>query len=185
VSIVKPRRPVLVFFQEVKPGDIRKQQAASNDARSGGGARDLRIRPAAVFARVLSSLFPVSTDEEGVFLGRVHWYADRGTIHHAEVEFWRPTDARPGEARVGRIHTIASWTIDAEVYDAARARGLKWFYLLVKDAEGIVWAGILREENFEKERPEITEYIRARIRSTQTSHAVRGMINFETRETYP
>lgn len=42
-----------VIFQVIEDGDRRKFEAVSNDADTGGGARDLRFRPANRFLPVL------------------------------------------------------------------------------------------------------------------------------------
>ena len=55
-----------VLFKQVREGDIRKLAAQSNDAPTGGGARDLRF-PAEPFAPVLHLFFPdvVGTSSNG------------------------------------------------------------------------------------------------------------------------
>lgn len=182
---LRPERPALIFFQEIKPGDVRKQRAQSNDASSGGGARDLRIRPADKFTPILANMFPDVGSEEGVLQGTVHWLDDRDEVQAATVELWRPTDARPGEARIGRIHLIDSWYVDEADYNADQGRGLKWFYLLVKDIKGVTWARLLYEENLPHEIKEVSRYVTERIRNTPASRAVRGTIDFVTGVEYP
>lgn len=182
---LRPQRPALIFFQEIKPGDVRKQRAESNDATSGGGARDLRIRPAEKFTPILANMFPEEGSEEDVLQGSVHWLDERDQVQAATIELWRPTEARPGEARIGRIHLIDSWHVDEAAYNADRGRGLKWFYLLVRDIKGVTWARLLYEENLPNEISEVRRYVTERISQTHQSRAVRGTINFETGEEYP
>jgi hypothetical protein len=182
---LKPKKPVLMFFQEIKPGDVAKQKAASNKAATGGGARDLRIRPAQEFTKILSPMFPLPGSKTGVSQGNVHWFDKTNSIQSAQVEFWRPTEARPGEARLGRIHAIDAWTVDEPAYDAAIKAGMKWFYLLVMDADGIVWARLVKEENLPNENKSVRDYIHKRINETFVSHAVRGTMNFQSKKVYP
>ena len=100
-------KPLAIFWQELLPGDIRKIEAQSNDAQTGGGARDLRF-PDAPFRPVLERMFP----EEGQVRGRpvrhgtLVWEDAKGTSQHQEIEYWPPTSARPGEGRIARIHEI-------------------------------------------------------------------------------
>jgi len=49
-----------IVYKEIVEGDFRKFKAESNDADTGGGARDLRFRPHDEFAKVFRELFPRS-----------------------------------------------------------------------------------------------------------------------------
>jgi hypothetical protein len=185
MATLKPKKPVLMFFQEIRPGDVEKQKATSNLAPTGGGARDLRIRPATEFTAMLTPMFPLPGPQQGVTQGPVYWLGEDNSIRTTQVEYWRPTAARPGEARIGRIHFIEAWSVDEQEYANAAAAGNKWFYLLVMDADSVVWARILKEENLPNENRVVREYIERRIGETQPHHAVRGSMNFRTREEYP
>ena len=52
-------RVILVVFKQLVEGDLRKFKAESNDADTGGGARDLRFRPYDRFDGAFERLFPV------------------------------------------------------------------------------------------------------------------------------
>src|SRR4051794_32731649 len=107
---VVPGGPGEVYFQEVKPGDLKKLLGSSNDRPSvGGGARDLRVRPAAIYGELLQPFFPRPSDQDGISEGEVFWWAEMGEVTHARMELWRPTDARPDEARIARIGVIGGW----------------------------------------------------------------------------
>lgn len=99
-------RPVLIFWQELLPGDLRKIEARSAEAATGGGARDLRF-PDASFRPVLERMFPEAGGVQGrpVRRGTLVWDAEDGR-HQQVVEYWPPTDARPGEGRLARINEI-------------------------------------------------------------------------------
>ena len=182
---LKEQKPSLMFFYEIKEGDVLKQRAKSNKSSSGGGARDLRIRPADKFTAILGQMFPEKTSREGVLEGTIHWIDGRDEVHQATIKFWRPTDARPGEARIGRIHQIEGWTVtDVKKYRAALGRGKKWFFLLVKDTAGVVWARLWEEENLPGEDVRVRRYVEERIRQTKPQHHVKGAFNFVTGEEY-
>lgn len=181
----KKPQPALMFFFEIKEGDVKKQIAQSNVSRSGGGARDIRIRPADKFTAILEQMFPRKTAREGVWEGTIQWEDDQQQIQHAVIELWRPTEARPNEARIGRINRIEAWEVDSKSYRADLGRGKKWFYLLVKDTDGIVWARLLFEDNLPNEDPRVRRYVEERIKQTNPNHHVRGTLNFITREEYP
>lgn len=128
-----------MMIREILLGDVRKQQAQSNVASSGGGARDLRLSPWANWNPFLRRMFVLPTAKRGVSSGRVHWVA-RGRVAASDIEWWRPTRARPNEGRLGRIPTIGSWTVDLAGYTAAQARGERWFWRLFLDSAGRLWA---------------------------------------------
>ena len=100
--------PVAVLFKQVLDGDVRKLAAESNDSPTGGGARDLRF-PETPFRSVLNRFFPVvktvSHNGREVRSGRLVWHHDNRTDVY-EVECWPPTDSRPTEARIARIHGL-------------------------------------------------------------------------------
>lgn len=101
------RRPVLIFWQEVLPGDLLKMKAQSNVSTTGGGARDLRF-PDVPFRSVFERMFAEDADIDGrhVRIGRLVWDEGDGRRREQVVEYWPPTDARPGEGRLARIHEI-------------------------------------------------------------------------------
>ncbi len=87
-----------VVYKKIVAGDLRKFYATSNNATTGGGARDLRFSPAERFYPVFSQMFERQTD--GSLTGYFHW------AHHSptEVIIHRPTQSRTNEIRIGRIH---------------------------------------------------------------------------------
>lgn len=87
----------LVIYKKIVDGDLRKFTATSNITQSGGGARDLRFNPASEFFPVFQRMFKQSGS---ILRGYFSWsdYAD------TEVEIHPPTNARPNEVRIGRIH---------------------------------------------------------------------------------
>lgn len=52
-----------ILFHEIADGDVRKFNAESNDADTGGGARDLRF--SLRFEAVLDRFFPQDAIKEG------------------------------------------------------------------------------------------------------------------------
>jgi hypothetical protein len=109
----KPADVKRVVFKQIVEGDFRKFVAQSNDAETGGGARDLRFRPFDEFVEVFRLLFPAVRREkrrrEGgmidieILVGRLHWF-DGGNDASKEATFEPPTDARPNEGRLPIVH---------------------------------------------------------------------------------
>ena len=88
----------LIVYKRIVEGDLSKFTATSNITPSGGGARDLRFSPAPVFFPIFQRMF--EQDGDGILRGQFFW------ANHAptEVEIHPPTNARPNEVRIGRIH---------------------------------------------------------------------------------
>jgi hypothetical protein len=98
-------RPLLIFWQQILPGDRRKMVAQAADSSSGGGARDLRF-PDSAFRPIFERMFPeLVAGRRPVRRGHLVWEDEQGRHEHA-VEYWPPTDARPGEGRLARIHNM-------------------------------------------------------------------------------
>ena len=88
----------LVIYKRIVEGDLSKFTATSNITQSGGGARDLRFSPAEEFFPVFRRMF--AQDADGVLRGQFSW------VNHAptDAEIHPPTNSRPNEVRIGRIH---------------------------------------------------------------------------------
>lgn len=177
--------PRLLVFREVLPGDVRKQRAESNDSATGGGARDLRFRHGDEMSPILTRMFPSPADEEGVTRGNVCWVDSDRRVQTAEIEFWRPTDARPNEVRLGCIYNVLSWNVDDAAYQESQRNGQRWFYYLVLDGRGRVWARLFRQEHLANENPLVRDYVRQRIADTPGNRAIFGSIDLITGETCP
>lgn len=88
----------LVIYKRIVEGDLSKFTATSNVTPSGGGARDLRFSPATEFYPVFRRMFPIEAD--GILCGQFFWANHLPT----EAEIHPPTNSRPNEIRIGRIH---------------------------------------------------------------------------------
>lgn len=105
-----------VLLQNIEEGDRRKFVAKSNDADTGGGARDLRFRPENEFLPFFGRMFPNKSNrvrnakgvrsQIEVVSGEVSWKEPTGE-KSAEMEVWPATDARPNECRIARISELA------------------------------------------------------------------------------
>lgn len=87
----------LVIYKRIVEGDLSKFTATSNITPSGGGARDLRFSPADKFFPVFQRMF---TQNGSILSGYFSWANHVDT----KVEIHSPTNARPNEVRIGRIH---------------------------------------------------------------------------------
>ena len=99
-------RATLVVFKEVVPGDLRKLQGEANDVSTGGGARDLRL-PANAFRSIMWQIFDTDAVGKGgreIRKGTIHYLDDHGVLQAMQMEYWPPTNARPNEDRIARVH---------------------------------------------------------------------------------
>ena len=73
-----------ILYKELVEGDLRKLQAKSNDADTGGGARDFRFRSFDTLLPVIKQMFPQTVQEMrrrnnqqllvDIFKGQFSWY---------------------------------------------------------------------------------------------------------------
>lgn len=95
-----------VVFLLLKEGDFRKLRGQANDAPGGGGARDLRFSPVDKFWPIFEEMFPYrkkSNRGREILYGPAEWRSNGET--RAELEVWAPTEARPNECRLAKVHS--------------------------------------------------------------------------------
>jgi len=97
----KPAGIARIVYKEILEGDRRKFEAQSNDAQTGGGARDLRFRPYDKFLPVFERLFP-DKDENDICVGRFTWMEGKKQDSN-DAFFHPPTNARPNEGRIASV----------------------------------------------------------------------------------
>ena len=96
------------LFKKMVPGDIAKLKREGAVSGTGGGARDLRFRPWSAYEPIVKRMFPEAEANTG---GRTIY---TGTLRDGtgQVQFWSPTDARPGEGRLARVYSIPALAPD-------------------------------------------------------------------------
>jgi hypothetical protein len=175
--------PKLVFFQEILEGDLKKQKAESNEADTGGGARDMRIPK--TFETFLLPFFPAAGNSERVNIGTVTWH-DGARERNTTLELWRPTKARPAELRIARIHQVDAWKItDEEAFVEDLSAGKRWFYLLVMTEGGKVVASIMQAAHLDDAEARIKRAIWERVRATASGRASRGIYDYNSGSVHP
>lgn len=136
------RGVVRLLFQNIENGDRRKFEAQSNDAETGGGARDLRFRPEAEFLPFFGRMFPhkrmqsrrskdVLTQIE-VLSGEVKWI-EGGHEKRATMEVWPSTNARPSECRIARISSFGLYDLIADDPNGGRS-----VFMMFQQADGTI-----------------------------------------------
>lgn len=89
----------LVIYKKIVAGDFRKFRAKSNDKPTGGGARDLRFRPADEFNPQFSRMFTVP-GADATLTGQFYWDG----LPPTDATIRQPTNSRPGEVRIATVH---------------------------------------------------------------------------------
>lgn len=143
---------VRILFHQIDDGDRRKMDAESNDAASGGGARDFRFRPDLRFLPFFGRMLPNRRNEartlEGL-PGVVEVYYGPFVIPQAEIQptgpahemvVWPETPSRPRECRIARVHTYG---FSALVEDDPN--GGKSIFMLFQTTDGTVRAWFTTE----------------------------------------
>jgi len=100
-AIAKPAGITRIVYKEIVEGDRRKFEAQSNDAQTGGGARDLRFSPYEKFRPVFKRLLP-NKDSKGIYSGQFHWM-ENGQERTSQAFFHPPTSVRPNEGRIANV----------------------------------------------------------------------------------
>jgi hypothetical protein len=189
--MAKPAGVKRVVFKEIVEGDFRKFQAESNDADTGGGARDLRFRPYEKFAEVFRKLFPdvrvetrrrdrKPTDVE-ILVGRLHWLDESGTAVSREALFEPPTDARPGEGRIPVVHTYPPFN------RLPSSKEGRMVVLLVQRDDGTVWPEFATERSLKSgawNENVAKPILRSLAANRPGNQVARGYIDFESMTEY-
>lgn len=136
-----------LVYKQLLPGDYRKLKAESNDANTGGGARDLRF-PFSAFEDIFRRLLPSERTERRRRNGqRVDLHVRAGTVYIDEVDehgtvtatrteemVWESaTDARSAEGRITKVHAGAATADLLEARDDVKGEA---FALFVQDDNG-------------------------------------------------
>jgi hypothetical protein len=178
-----------VIYKEILDGDRRKFEARSNDARSGGGARDLRFSFEA-FEPAFKAIFPEvaqeirkregERDELGILRGEFHWM-EEGGVRHAPASFEPPTDARPAEGRIPQINSYGCFR------DIPEKGGGRLFLLLVQREDDTVWPGFATEDSLRSGKwdPRVASEILRCVGAVRNAGvAVAGYMDYTTGRTY-
>lgn len=163
-------RPVLFVYKEIVGGDIRKLLAESNDSKTGGGARDLRL-PWKTFRPIMRQIFTQDSVGRG---GRDIRVADVTYLDaddrpcRTQLEYWPATSARPTEDRIAKVH--ASPALGGQLPEEDRGRV---FLLLIKFDDGTVRCAYAYQDDLKKKDVWATEVSNA-ILSCIAAAAVRN-----------
>lgn len=131
---------VRVFLFRVDDGDRRKFIAKANDTSSGGGPRDLRVRPEErfwpFFKRMLSCRETVNRPRTGgtteILVDDIVWI-EGGIDQRRRLEIWPHQNKRPNECRMAKV---SQWHADHLIKDDP-AGGLS-VLMLFQQEDGVI-----------------------------------------------
>jgi len=164
---------LLLVYKELGPGDLLKLQALSNVTQSGGGARDLRL-PWRTFRPVMERIFTHTRAGRGgkpIRVAKVTYKNDGGKLGETELEYWYPTEARPAEDRVARVHASPALGGRLPRDDKGRV-----FVLFIKWSDGDVRCYYAYEDDLRKPSvwgPEVRDAILGCVDDTDFKNASR------------
>ena len=135
-----------ILYKEIVAGDLRKILAQSNDSDTGGGARDFRFGSFNTLLPVIKMMFPGTAkvnrkrdgvvEELAVYQGEFFWNNDQCHVVRNDSFFEPPTDVRPSEGRIARVHEYGC-------FDTSRVPqggvGNRVLLLLIQLNDGSVW----------------------------------------------
>lgn len=147
----KPAGVKRIIFKQIVEGDLRKFRAESNDAATGGGARDLRFRPHDKFEKAFAKLFPtvrrMTRKRAGghttvdIYYGRLYWTDASGNQKSSEASYEPPTDARPNEGRIPVVYQYPP------LNNLPRTDQGKILLLLIQRDDNTVWPCFATEDS--------------------------------------
>lgn len=183
----KPRGVVRVYFQEITAGDRRKIEGKSNDAQTGGGARDLRfpyVKLRGFFERMFPKTHTAKRDEEELTIhhGTVSWVDNAGKSRVSPIEFWPPTNARPAEGRLGRVNQLGN------LQDLPPTSEGRLFVTLTELKTGEIRVRHVSEKVLLDDsvtNGTVVAQVKKAITAQRGNHSIRGYLDWEQGDFYP
>lgn len=167
------------IFKELVEGDFRKFIAQSNDADTGGGARDLRFKPQKVFYPFFEKMMAVK-NSDGTLDDEFHWNFD-GKGKRTKVKVHPPTNARPNEIRIAQVNRC--------IPDEAVPQNHEHIiFLIVQLSDNSLWpyfvtlSSIKNDDNWDPNVKKVIE--KAFNANKKSSITATGFYDYETREEY-
>lgn len=142
-----------ILFKEIVDGDVRKIHADSNDSDSGGGARDFRFGSYSELEHIFHSMFPSPiqdyrrrsgvTSLVTIYSGYFYWQDPVTGQTLRQISYFEPpTDARPQEGRITKIHEHPCLSTALMPNSSTTNRV---FLLLTQMDDGTVWPSYVEE----------------------------------------
>ena len=165
-----------VLCHEITDADVKKIKASSNDAQTGGGARDLRFT--VDYAPFLDRFFPQETTTERGTPYRIgkfeHYYSSGKSITELVRYAYQPTDTRPREVRIAQINKLRLFL---DIPDISADDGALFMAFVLK-TDGIPQAQYLTQKQIEAK--ESNQIIAAAMREALDKRRGNNAVIFST-----
>lgn len=181
-------QPQRALFKIVLDGDVKKINAESNHAATGGGPRDIRFSHR-LFEPVVVKMFPkvvsahrTKRSDLDIRLGTLRYYDDAKESHTQPIEYWPPTEAREGEGRIARVPDIPPLAAK----NFPKNEGAV-FYLLIQGTDGTITAHFASETSLGKPgiwNPWIADSILTSLAEAPKNISARGWVDWTTGNSY-
>lgn len=166
--------PELILFQKLTTATVKKAQMTSNDSPTGGGARDLRLRPHDQFQPFMERMLPNSRtvprragEVATIRCGQATW-GDGSQMQ--EIEYWPPTNSRPKEGRIPKISSLPPLAVPPDNLHGS-------VILFVKDEDGRVWVRYATDEGLRNSIAAVGDIIRNCIQNAPEQKIATGYID--------
>jgi len=183
-----------ILYKEIQAGDLRKIKAESNDSKTGGGARDFRFGSFEEVLPCIRLMFPnIETEERKrgskktiteLYSGNFHWVNGDGTRSVKQSFFEPPTDARPAEGRITKVHEYPCFDLSR----ISTEDSSKVLLLLIQLGDETVWPYFVTENSLRTpdrwDKTVADTIISCLDARRATNRAVIGFYDFNTKESY-
>lgn len=147
--MTKPAQTAIrVLYTRISDADVKKLIAQSNKTQSGGGARDIRFSDYDFLLPFIKKFFPnIEKKKSKSFLtGDLYWVDDQtGATLNKKAEFWGPTNSRPNEGRLSKVHNLKCF--DPSRMVAPQSEGGSILMLLIQQSDLSVWPYYVSENS--------------------------------------
>ena len=135
---------------------------------------------------MLRKLFPqtkvanrrrAGANELEIYIGRFHWLSHGTEVSHA-AHLEPPTDARPNESRVTRVHEYDCFTIKPPEEGSGRL-----LVIFIQKLDDSVWPFVITEQSLEHEdwNPAVADFLLSAINADRRKgNAAYGFVDFTT-----
>lgn len=171
--------PVLFVYKEIVAGDLRKLVAESNDSKTGGGARDLRL-PWKTFRPIMHRIFTKDAIGRGgkpIRTADITYLDEHDKPQHTELSYWPPTDSRPTEDRIAKVHLSPALGGQLPATDKGR-----FFVVFTKFDDGSVRCDYAYEDELKKKGAWATEassqFLNCMASARHSKRTVQGYYDF-------
>jgi len=169
------------LYKRATLDDLEKLGLASHKPKgtpSGGGARDVRIRPWSKFEPVVRKMFPdiVETRGKECRACYLHWHEGiEMKMESTRVRCCPPSGARGDEGWIAESYKIPAFT-----NDLPQGPDPPVFFFICQDDEGTTWGGWMKEADLRAGRwhSDVAQPVLDNLAAARVGATIRGYVDF-------